>query len=166
MTTSYATQRSGFYGGGMGNEAAINPPAVRFDPSQLNVQPRPGYMNMPGYSPFLLDQDRTRFILHDPRSGVAGNPFGPAFQIPGKKPGGQPVLPGENKKDVEDVYGRPGMKQMPGFSPFQLPSAMGAPGMMQRGNMASMGNIGNAGFFMGPQMGQGIPPGYGNKFVS
>jgi hypothetical protein len=74
MTTSYATQRSGFYGGGMGNEAAINPPAVRFDPSQLNVQPRPGYMNMPGYSPFLLDQDRTRFILHDPRSGVAGNP--------------------------------------------------------------------------------------------
>jgi hypothetical protein len=75
MTTSYATQRSGFYGGGMGNEAAINPPAVRFDPSQLNVQPRPGYMNMPGYSPFLLDQDRTRFILHDPRSGVAGNPF-------------------------------------------------------------------------------------------
>jgi hypothetical protein len=84
MTTSYATQRSGFYGGGMGNEAAINPPAVRFDPSQLNVQPRPGYMNMPGYSPFLLDQDRTRFILHDPRSGVAGNPFGsPAKNIGG-----------------------------------------------------------------------------------
>jgi hypothetical protein len=29
-----------------------------------------------------------------------------------------------------------------------------------------MGNIGNAGFFMGPQMGQGIPPGYMNKIVS
>jgi hypothetical protein len=100
------------------------------------------------------------------RNQLAGNPFGPAFQIPGRKPGGQPVLPGENKKDVEDVYGRPGMKQMPGFSPFQLPSAMGAPGMMQMGNMANMGNIGNAGFFMGPQMGQGIPPGYMNKIVS
>jgi hypothetical protein len=27
---------------------------------------------------------------------------------------------------------------MPGFSPFQLPSAMGAPGMMQMGNMGGM----------------------------
>ena len=98
---------------------------------------------------------------------LAGNPLmDPRFTIPGKRSGGQPVLPGENKKDIEDVYGRPGMKQMPGFSPFQLPSAMGAPGMMQMGNMASMGNIGNAGFFMGPQMGQGIPPGYMNKIVS
>jgi hypothetical protein len=94
------------------------------------------------------------------RNQLAGNPLmGPSFSNTlVERPGGQPVLPGENKKDVEDVYGRPGMKQMPGFSPFQLPSAMGAPGMMQMGNMASMGNIGNAGFFMGPQMGQGIPP--------
>ena len=59
-----------------------------------------------------------------------------------------------------------GNPQMPGFSPFQLPSAMGALGMMQMGNMASMGNIGNAGVFMGPQMGQGLPPGYVNKIVS
>ena len=102
-----------------------------------------------------------------PGNLLAGNPLmEPRFKIPGTKSGGQPVLPGENKKDIEDVYGRPGMKQMPGFSPFQLPSAMGAPGMMQMGNMASMGNIGNAGFFMGPQMGQGIPPGYMNKIVS
>jgi hypothetical protein len=69
-----------------------------------------------------------------------------------------------DKQDVEMMYGRPGMQM--GNSPFQLPSAMGAPGMMQMGNMASMGNIGNAGFFMGPQMGQGIPPGYMNKIVS
>ena len=38
-----------------------------------------------------------------------------------------------------------------------LPQAMGAPGMMP---------MGNAGFFMGPQMGQDIPPGYMNKIVS
>jgi hypothetical protein len=80
------TQPGGFYGGFMGNEAAVSSPASRFNPSQLNAPPRPGYMNMPGYSPFLHEQDRDRFILHDPRSGVAGNPFGPAFEIPGKKP--------------------------------------------------------------------------------
>jgi hypothetical protein len=60
-----------------------------------------------------------------PGNLFAGNPLmDPRFKIPGTRSGGQPVLPGENKKDVEDVYGRPGMKQMPGFSPFQLPSAM------------------------------------------
>ena len=35
--------------------------------------------------------------------------------------------------------------------------AMGMPGMMP---------MGNAGFFMGPQMGQGVPTGYMNKTVS
>jgi hypothetical protein len=35
--------------------------------------------------------------------------------------------------------------------------AMGMSGMMP---------MGNAGFFMGPQMGQGIPPGFLNKTVS
>jgi hypothetical protein len=74
-----------------------------------------------------------------PGNLLAGNPLmDPRFKIPGTRSGGQPVLPGENKKDVEDVYGRPGMKQMPGFSPFQLPSAMGAPGMMQMGNIGGM----------------------------
>jgi len=150
MATRYTTQPGGFYGGGVGNEATVIPQAVRFDPSQLNVQPRPDYMNMPGYNPFLLDQDRTRFILHDPRSGVAGNPFGPAFQIPGKKPGGQPVLPGENKKDIEDVYGRLGPQPMPGTPPLGLPMAMGIFGA---GNIAGLS-------------GQDIPPGYMNKIVS
>jgi hypothetical protein len=144
------TQPGGFYGGFMGNEAAVSSPASRFNPSQLNAPPRPGYMNMPGYSPFLHEQDRDRFILHDPRSGVAGNPFGPAFEIPGKKPNGQPVLPGEDKKMIEGVYGQPGLQPSPRAFPMRLPMAMGMPVV---GNMA--------GFF-----GQGIPPGYINKIVS
>lgn len=150
MTTRYTTQPNGFYGVGIGNEAGVSPPAARFNPSQLNVQPRPGYMNMPGYSPFLHEQNRDRFILHNPRSGVAGNPFGPAFEIPSKKPSSQPALPGENKKMVEDVYGRPGPQPMPGTSPLGLPMAM---------DIFGAGNI--AGF-----SGQGIPPGYTNKFLS
>ena len=32
--------------------------------------------------------------------------------------------------------------------------------------MSRMAPMGNFGFFMGPQMGQGIPPGYVNKTVS
>ncbi len=89
-----------YYGGGMNVQPA------RFDPSQLNVQPRSDYQQQPGYTPFQLEQDRDRFILHDPRSGVAGNPFGAEFVIPGAGPGGQPVLPGENKQSIEGVYGR------------------------------------------------------------
>jgi hypothetical protein len=138
MITRYTTQPGGFYGGGIGNEAGVDSPATRFNPNQLKVQPRPGYMNMPGYSPFLHEQERDRFILHNPRSGVAGNPFGPDFQIPGKKPGGQPVLPGENKKVIEDVYGRPGPRPMPGTSPRGLPMAMGAIGNIGGMQMAQI----------------------------
>ena len=57
---------------------------------------------------------------------LAGNPFGPGFVIPGKKPVGQPVLSGENKEAVEGVYGTPGPKPMPGSTPFGLPMAMGS----------------------------------------
>ena len=48
-------------------------PGASFDPNQLNVQPKiqPGD---PGYNPFLLEQNRDRFILNDPRSGVAQMP--------------------------------------------------------------------------------------------
>ena len=55
------------------NERQMNPAGASFDPSQLNVQPRiqPGD---PGYNPFLLEQDRDRFILNNPRSGVAEMP--------------------------------------------------------------------------------------------
>lgn len=37
---------------------------------------------------------------------LAGNPFGSDFVIPGAVPMGQPVLPGENQKLIESVYGR------------------------------------------------------------
>ena len=65
------------------------------------------------------------------------------------RPGGQsetlptrPMLPGESREGAIDIMFR---------------QAMGMPGMMP---------MGNAGFFMGPQMGQGVPPGYINKTVS
>ena len=45
---------------------------------------------------------------------------------------------------------------MPGSGP-QLPLAMGMQGMVP---------MGNAGFFMGPQMGQQLPAGFQNKYVS
>jgi len=81
----------------------------------------------------------------------ASNPLmDPRFKIPGARSGGQPTLPGESKKDIEDVYGRPGMQPMPGTSPLALPMAMGTPVV---GNMAGF-------------LGQGIPPGYVNKYLS
>jgi hypothetical protein len=98
--------------------------------------------------------------------GIAGNPFSQDFQIPGKKPSGQPVLPGENKKGIEDVYGRPGPQPMPGTFPLGLPMAMGTPVV---GNMGGMIAMKNAGFFAGPQLGQfnqGVPAGFQNKYVS
>jgi hypothetical protein len=51
-------------------------------------------------------------------------------------------LPGESREGAIDIMFR---------------QAMGMPGMMP---------MGNAGFFMGPQMGQGVPTGYMNKTVS
>jgi hypothetical protein len=64
------------------------------------------------------------------------------------RPGGQtetmptrPMLPSEYGPAIDVKYRQ----------------AMGMSGMMP---------MGNAGFFMGPQMGQGLPPGYVNKTVS
>ena len=55
------------------NQMQMNPAGASFDPNELNVQPRiqPGD---PGYNPFQLEQDRDRFILNNPRSGVAEMP--------------------------------------------------------------------------------------------
>jgi hypothetical protein len=115
----YTTQPGGFYGGGMGNEGAMRPPSMRFDPTQF---------------------------------AVAGNPFGPGFAIPQKKPAGQPVLPGENKEAIEGVFGVPGPKQMPGSAPLGLPMAMGSSNLPNAiGNMAGLAN---AQFYRGPQLGQ------------
>ena len=134
-----------------GNGATVSP-AAKFNPNQLNVQPMPGYMNMPGYNPFQFEQDRDRFILHSPQSGVAGNPFGPGFVIPGKGPVKQPVLPGEDKGAVEGVYGTPGPKPMPGSAPLGLPMAMGSSNLPNAiGNMAG---VANSQFYRGPQLGQ------------
>lgn len=135
-----------------GNGIQFQNPSVRFDPNQLNVQPLPGYNLRPGYDPSQVDIERDRFILLNPRSGVAGNPFGPDFQIPGKKPAGQPVLPGENKESVEGVYGRPGPQPMPGSAPLGLPMAMGSSNLPNAvGNMAGLAN---SQFYRGPQLAQ------------
>ena len=55
------------------NQMQMNPAGASFDPNELNVPPRiqPGD---PGYNPFQLEQDRDRFILNNPRSGVAEMP--------------------------------------------------------------------------------------------
>ena len=55
------------------NQMQMNPAGASFNPEQLNVQPKiqPGD---PDYNPFRLEQDRDRFILNDPRSGVAQMP--------------------------------------------------------------------------------------------
>ncbi len=83
---------------------------------------------------------------------LAGNPFGPNFVIPGKRPVGQPVLPGENKGAVEGVYGTPGPKPMPGSIPLGLPMAMGSSNLPNAiGNMAG---VANSQFYRGPQLGQ------------
>jgi hypothetical protein len=83
---------------------------------------------------------------------MAGNPFGAGFVIPGKRPVGQPVLPGENREAVEGVYGTPIPKQMPGSAPLGLPMAMGSSNLPNAiGNMAGLAN---AQFYMGPQLGQ------------
>ena len=94
---------------------------------------------------------------------IAGNPFSSSFTIPQQSRMEADRLFRQGMDNTES--GRK-MKENMQRVRQMLPQAMGAPGVMQRGNMANMGNIGNAGFFMGPQMGQDILPGYGNKIVS
>jgi hypothetical protein len=138
--------------------------AVRFNPAQLNVQPGPGYFQNPGYSPFLQDQDRDRFILHDPRSGVAGGNF-----MGGQ---GSQINPETFKKDArqQKIYNKGMGTDNPNEKEIflrrtgpQLPLAQGTPGMMPMGNAGVF--VDNAQMFMGPQFGQ-IPAGFQNKFVS
>jgi hypothetical protein len=105
---------------------------------------RPGGFGIP------VGEPGYEFDRRIPPAGLAGNPFGPAFEVPNKKPISQPTLPGEDKKMIEGVYGQPGLQPSPRAFPMRLPMAMGMPVV---GNMA--------GFF-----GQGIPPGYINKIVS
>lgn len=96
----------------------------------------------------------------------ASNPLtDPRFKIPGGQPWNPtPLLPGKDTKEFEE---RPLTK------PFHLPSAMvgNMGGMIAQAypNAAALGGMapmGNAGIYMGPQMGQGIPPGYVRKTIS
>lgn len=90
----------------------------------------------------------------DPTQLVTGNPFGPQFEIPGKKPGGQPVLPGESKEAIEGVYGRPVPRPLPNTFPLGLPMAMGSSNLPNA--------IGNMGGLASVQM----PAGFQGKYVS
>ena len=96
-----------------------------------------------------------------PGNLIAGNPFGPQFAIPGRRPVGQPVLPGEDKKAIEEVYGTPGPKPMPGAAPLGLPMAFGSSNLP--GAVGNMAGIANAQFFEGPQLGQAAPQGEPGK---
>ena len=149
--------------GAPGNVGA-QAPAVRFNPAQLNVQPGPGYFQNPGYSPFLQDQDRDRFILHDFRSGVAGGNF-----MGGQ---GSQINPEAFKKDArqQKIYNKGMGTDNPNEKEIflrrtgpQLPLAQGTPGLMPMGNAGEL--IDNSQFYLGPQAGQ-VPAGFQNKFVS
>lgn len=89
-----------------------------------------------------------------PGNLLAGNPFSSSF-----------VIPQQSRSEADRLF-RQGMDNTESGRKIKenmqrvrqmLPQAMGAPGMMP---------MGNVGFFMGPQMGQDIPPGYMNKIVS
>ena len=94
------------------NRLKQKPAGASFDPSQLNVQPKiqPGD---PGYDPFRLERDRDRFILNNPRSGVAklpyyGGPMNPTLMpyYPGQDYGGVQKL-AEMPRFIRGNY-RPG----------------------------------------------------------
>jgi hypothetical protein len=80
-----------------------------------------------------------------PGNLLAGNPFSSSF-----------VIPQQSRMEADRLF-RQGMDNTESGRKMKenmqrvrqmLPQAMGAPGMMP---------MGNAGFFMGPQMGQDIP---------
>lgn len=64
------------------------------------------------------------------RAGIlyAGNPFGAGFVIPKGRASGQPVMPGENPADINNVYGRPGPQPMSNPIQPRLPMAFGGSG--------------------------------------
>lgn len=138
------------------------PSAVRFDPNQLYQQPLPGYNMRPGYDPSSVDLERDRFILHSPKSGVAGGNFmgGEGLQINPEahkqKTRQQKIynkgMGTDNPNEKEIFLRRTGP---------QLPLAMG--GMQPMGNAGMF--MDNSQMFMGSQFGQ-IPVGFQNKTVS
>jgi hypothetical protein len=86
---------------------------------------------------------------------IAGNPA--EFLIPGRaRRTTQPKLPGEDPRAIESVYGSPNKIPVPVPGQNALPQAF----------MPGMNPMGNAGFYLGPQIGQQLPPGFLNKYVS
>ena len=90
----HTTQPGGFYGGGIGNEGAMRPPAMRFDPTQFNVAGNPfgpGFVipqNKPAGQPVLPGEDKGAI------EGVYGVP-GPK-QMPGSAPRSLPMAMGSS----------------------------------------------------------------------
>ena len=93
----------------MFKQRQMKPAGASFDPSELNVQPRiqPGD---DGYNPFVLEQDRDRFILNNPRSGVAQMP---RF-IHGYSPRGMVKAPHIDSRYMDEKIRR-------GFAPMPPP---------------------------------------------
>jgi len=86
---------------------------------------------------------------------IAGNPA--EFLIPGRaRRTTQPKLPGEDPRAIESVYGSPNKIPVPVPGQNALPQAF----------MPGMNPMGNAGFYLGPQIGQQLPAGFLNKYVS
>lgn len=117
-------------------------------------------------------------------AAIAASPFGPKFQIPSGENKNNPALPGENREDIDDIYGprqpqpmpgAPGFPQLPmAGSPFgssNLPNAMAQMGgrydPSAPGNGAAMGNLpngataANATFYRGT-----LPAGFSHMTVS
>ena len=85
---------------------------------------------------------------------IAGNPA--EFLIPGRaRRTTQPKLPGEDPRAIESVYGSPNRIPVPVPGQNALPQAF----------IPGMNPMGNAGFYLGPQIGQQLPAGY-TKYVS
>jgi hypothetical protein len=121
---------------GMPGNAGSNAPA-RFDPRDLNVQPIPGYNLRPGYNPTRVPLERDRFILHNPKSGVAGNPFGPDFVIPSKKK--TPSTVGPQLNPLQQTPTR--------VFPPGAPGREGAIPVDFRQAMMQVPSVGNVGFY-------------------
>ena len=142
---------------GMPGNGGVMSPAVRFNPNDLRVQPSPGYLNDPSYSPFRQGLDRDRFILLDPRSGVANNPApggSPYSELPKdyleqRNPFGAPPTPTQQP-------GQPGVPvqlELPLAGSSNLPNALpGAPG-----NAAGMLMAQLPGGEQGPAQGPNTP---------
>ena len=139
-------------------------PRVRFDPTQLNVQPRPGYNMQPGYDPSRVDIERDRFILFNPQSGVAAGPDLPFGGGGAYKTRQEQFRPGSaDRQRIPDPIR---------VFPQSEPGREGAIDVRFRQAMQAYPGIGNVGglidnsqFYMGPQLGQ-MPTGFQNKFVS